>query len=76
MVVGKNFSVWPKMKVGFEDLIARYPNDWNLNNFAIYSCMARDKPKIVELLKKIGGRFLDSAWSEGVMEFCTKFAST
>jgi Domain of unknown function (DUF4034) len=76
LIVGNKFSIWPKMKAGFEDLIARYPDDWNLNHFAIYACMAGDKPKLVELLKKMGGQLLAGAWPAGTWEFCTKLAST
>ena len=73
-IVGENFAIWPKMKVGFEDLVSRYPDAWNLNNFAVYSCMAHDKKKTAELLTKIGNLPMISAWPEHLFGYCRKFA--
>lgn len=53
---------WPQFKVGFDDVIARYPDAWNLNNYARFACMARDKQKTIELLKRIGPAVVASAW--------------
>lgn len=51
----QSLAVWPKIKAGFEDIIAHYPDAWNINNYAKFSCLARDKQKTRELLNKIGG---------------------
>lgn len=42
---------WPRMKKGFEDLMARYPDSyWNLNSFASFACKARDRETFVTLI--------------------------
>jgi hypothetical protein len=53
---------WPQMRTGFEDIISRYPDPWNLNNFAYFACMARDKAKTAELLERIGTSVVRQAW--------------
>ena len=70
LIVGENFKVWPKMKAGFEDLVSRYPDPWNLNHFALYSCAAGDKQKLAELIAKIGAHPLRSVWPGDTFEGC------
>lgn len=36
------YASWPRMKKGFEDIVRVYPDNWNLNAFAYYACMAQD----------------------------------
>lgn len=36
------YADWPRMRRGFEDIVRVYPDNWNLNAFAYYACMARD----------------------------------
>jgi len=67
---------WPKMKTGFEDLIARHPkSNWNLNNFAKFACQAGDKKTFLVLRRKIGKSVMDSAWEGNPsLDLCeTKF---
>jgi hypothetical protein len=53
---------WGKMKVGFDDIVAKYPDPWNVNNYAKFACMAGDKEKTRELLTKIGDKPIPRAW--------------
>ena len=53
---------WSQMKLGFEDLIRRYPDAWNLNNYARFACLAGDKPKTMELWKRIESTVVAEAW--------------
>jgi hypothetical protein len=56
---------WPKMKSGFEDLMARHPKSkWNLNNYAKFACMAEDKKVFLALRRKIGKDVIDAAWAQ------------
>jgi len=53
---------WPQMKQGFEDVVSRYPDAWNLNNYARFACLAGDKPKTKELLKRVERSVVPEAW--------------
>jgi hypothetical protein len=67
---------WPQMKAGFDDVISRYPDAWNLNNYARFACMARDKPKAVELLARIGTSVVSEAWVPiGLQSQCAQWSS-
>ena len=65
---------WEKMKAGLEDVMKKYPDRWNLNNYAKFSCEARDHAKTKELMKKIGDDPMMMAWrSEAIFEECQRF---
>jgi hypothetical protein len=53
---------WKKMSEGFEDLNRDYPSSWNLNNYARFACLARDKEKTIELMNKIHKDVVIEAW--------------
>lgn len=36
---------WPLMARGMDDVIARYPSEWNIQNFARFSCLANDRAR-------------------------------
>jgi hypothetical protein len=42
---------WEKMRQGIFDVLEQYPDQWNINNFAYFSCLAKDK----EATKKLTG---------------------
>ena len=57
---------WAKMKAGFEDLVARYPSAWNINNYASFACRANDKQAFLRLLPKLTPTSLRlDAWPTG-----------
>ena len=71
----QSLAVWPKMKAGFEDIIARYPDAWNINNYARFAYLARDKQKARELLEKIGGNPIVEAWQpRSLFDRCRRWA--
>jgi hypothetical protein len=45
--------VWEKMKKGMDDVLKRYPDQWNINNFALFACLAKDREKARELFNLI-----------------------
>ncbi|MBI3528800.1 MAG: hypothetical protein HY067_12630 [Betaproteobacteria bacterium] len=63
---------WPRMKIGFEDLLRRYPDPWNANIYAHFACLARDKEKSVELMKMIGGSPALIVWEPDGIEVFTR----
>lgn len=59
---------WSRMKSGFEHMVKDYPDRWNINNFAKFSCMAADHSTFISLLPKIGG-LIAQAWDDDLSSF-------
>jgi hypothetical protein len=71
-----SMAVWPRMKAGFEDVIAKYPDAWNVNNYAKFACLAQDKAKTRELLPRIGSSVVLEAWQPAsLLAKCADWAS-
>ena len=70
---------WPLMKSGFDDVIAGYPDAWNLNNYAKFACLAGDKLKARELLERTKLSIMSEAWQSReapeMRERCASWAS-
>jgi hypothetical protein len=54
--------VWEKMKKGIDDILKRYPDQWNINNFALFACLAKDKQKAKELFNMIKEPAMLQVW--------------
>ena len=66
---------WSKMKAGFEDVVARYPDAWNINNYARFACLAKDKTTTRELFVRIKENPVREAWSPIVLfSHCQQWA--
>ena len=61
----KSKARWYQMKMGINDVIARYPDQWNVNNFSVFACLAKDKEMTKELMNMIKGRPIISVWKNG-----------
>jgi hypothetical protein len=71
----ESFVAWSRMKEGFEDVIARYPDAWNLNNYAKFACLARDRKKARELMKRIESTVVVEAWQpQSLQQRCSDWA--
>jgi hypothetical protein len=69
--------VWPKMKLGIDDVLARYPDPWNLNNFAKFACLVGDREKARLLVARIGNTPVLAAWRDaGDFERCRNWAKS
>ena len=55
---------WKRIRAGFEDILKRYPDSWNLNYYARFACDARDMPTTRRLLLRIKGDVEPAAWRE------------
>ena len=74
-IFADSLAVWPHMKAGFEDVVKRYPDAWNFNNYAKFSCLARDKTKARELLKRVSHDFILEAWNPpSLHRWCSEWA--
>lgn len=72
----RDLAEWKLMSKGFEEITAKYPDIWNVNNYAKYSCLAGDKQKLSELLILMGNQVKSSAWysDKKFYESCVEFA--
>lgn len=59
---------WSVMKRGIDDVLAKYPDSWNIENFAKFSCMAGDKEKAAELTDRVKTQPLMQVWG-GISNF-------
>lgn len=56
-------ATWPKMKRGIIDVLKRYPDPWNINNFAHFACIAGDRDTTARLTARIQEPISD-AWAK------------
>lgn len=72
---GDSLAGWPQMRRGFDDILAQYPDAWNLNNYAKFACLANDLPKTRELLKRTEASVIPEAWQpRQLRERCVSWA--
>jgi hypothetical protein len=74
-----SFADWDKMKQGFEDMLARYPNSpLRRNRYAYIACIAKDKDTLLKLLNELGTSFEAKEWGpnpERSLESCRRWAT-
>lgn len=68
--------VWSRMAKSIDDVLVRYPDQWNINNFARFACLAGDKEKTRELVARVVGRPMSAVWDdrEPFFERCRSWA--
>lgn len=70
-----SFAQWSKMKTSFEDVVERYPDQWNLQNFANFACLAEDYKTLSALLLRVKEPVIWQAWkSRKHHEQCSRLA--
>lgn len=68
---------WRRLKVGFEQMVDRYPSNWNLNKYAYFACISDDREKLTELFERIGTKIDPDAWmNKSAVAFCRERART
>lgn len=50
---GPENAQWPRMRQGFRDIVKSYPDNWNINAFVYYACMAKDFETVAQIAPKI-----------------------
>jgi len=80
MLFENSYADWDKMKQGFEDLMARYPDSPSrLNSYAYMACLAKDKDTFLKQFAKIGKRIDRERWGtnpERSVEGCRRWATS
>jgi len=54
---------WPRIRAGFEDIVKRYPDNFNFNIYTRFACDARDVETTRRLLLRIKSNVVPDAWS-------------
>jgi hypothetical protein len=54
---------WNDMREGFKWIIADYPDQWNINNYAKFACLVGDEGTTREVFGLMKGDPIESAWS-------------
>jgi hypothetical protein len=69
---------WTIMSQGIDDILEEFPTQWNINYFAYYSCLARDKEKTKYLLDRIKDKPNKYPWinNQNIYEKCLQWANS
>lgn len=67
-------KIWKKMSVAIDDVLAKYPDSWNINNFAFFSCIASDVKKTKKLIAQIKEDLIPNAWF-GQFDKCNQWGA-
>lgn len=66
---------WDLMEQGIDEILSHYPDQWNINHFAKFACLAGDLDKARELLARMEGKPLVQAWGDwGGFPMCDAMA--
>ena len=63
-IVARQPEVWATMRQGFSDMLNDFPDQWNIINFARYSCVAGDRQYAAKLFPAIDENLVDRAWGK------------
>lgn len=68
---------WSRMSAGIDDVMARFPDQWNINNFARFACLAKDREKTRELIALVQEPPIAVAWTrlKPTFEDCRDWAN-
>lgn len=68
---------WDRMKLGMDDVLKKYPDQWNINNFAFFSCMMKDQKMTKTLMDRIETP-IASAWhnTNDIYKSCQSWSHT
>jgi hypothetical protein len=70
---------WDKMKQGYEDMFARFPDSpQRLNRYAYMACLAKDKPTFLKVYGQIGNKIDLPEWGvnpERSLEACRRWGT-
>lgn len=67
---------WPKMSQAMDELVTQYPDQWNINNFAHFACMAGDREKTRQLINRIQPAPMLEGWDndQGNFDRCKSWS--
>ncbi len=66
---------WGVMKAGMFDVLNQYPDEWNLQTFAFFSCLAGDRDTTSKLMGLMSDKLIIDAWKKAeYYNKCSAFA--
>jgi len=67
---------WDVMSKGIDDVLEKYPDQWNINNFALFSCLVKDKEKTRKLISMIKEPAIKSGWLGNIQyyQYCKEWS--
>ncbi|MEO8387405.1 hypothetical protein [Polaromonas sp.] len=70
-------SIWVQMKSGFEDVLKKYPDDWNRNVYARMACQMGEVDLFISLARQFNGEPIKSksAWPGDYFQKCKEYAA-
>lgn len=67
---------WSSMSKSIDDVLAQYPDQWNINNFARFACLARDKNKTNEIINLVRPEPIHQVWGDSNFYYqCKEWSS-
>lgn len=60
----ESLARWSTMRAGIDDVLKTYPDEWNIQNFAHFACLARDQEKTLELMARIREPAYPNVWED------------
>lgn len=71
----ESLARWSTMRAGIDDVLKTYPDEWNLQNFAHFACLARDRDKALELIQRVHAPAYPMVWeNEENFQRCKRWA--
>jgi hypothetical protein len=73
----RTLADWPQMSAAIDDVLARFPDQWNINNFARFACLANDQQKNRQLIALIQEPPMTEVWNrlKPTFEDCRDWAN-
>lgn len=66
---------WTRFKHGMKQVLDRYPDNWNINNFAFFACLRGDQDETRRLMERMNGLPIRRAWRmQENFHMCREFA--
>ncbi|GJL96134.1 MAG: hypothetical protein DHS20C05_25390 [Hyphococcus sp.] len=62
-------------RAGFYDVLESYPDIWNANAFAFYSCALGDHETFKNVMSAIDGNLIDDIWDARTQQGCIEWAN-
>ncbi len=71
-----SYVEWDQMRTGMMDVLARYPDQWNIQNFAYFACLAEDRDMLGRLLSRMDDQPIMRVWRRPeLLAYCRDMAA-